>query len=63
MIIIIRLVIILAVLFALAYFGKQLFRYFYDPHRCPRCKGEGYWRGTRPDEKEKCDMCFGTGRI
>lgn len=31
--------------------------------RCPKCFGKGYWRGTRPDDREKCDECFGTGRV
>lgn len=35
---------------------------FYQPNRCPRCKGEGSWRGTRPDERITCDECFGTGK-
>jgi hypothetical protein len=31
--------------------------------KCPKCEGKGYWLGTRPGEKEKCDECGGTGRI
>ena len=56
--------VILAVLITVAVIlFRNLIKMFYDPGRCPRCKGQGYWRGTRPDEKERCDLCGGSGRI
>ncbi len=58
-----RIVITLLLVAALIYMGKYIVNIFYDPHRCPRCNGQGWWRGTRPDERERCDRCGGTGRV
>jgi hypothetical protein len=59
---IIRILIILALIGGLVYFFKSIVGMFYDPNRCKRCGGQGYWRGTRSDERITCDECFGTGK-
>ena len=58
----IRILVIAALVGVIAYFAKKSVGMFYDPKRCRRCDGKGYWRGTRPDDRIKCDECFGTGR-
>ncbi|MFK7968816.1 MAG: hypothetical protein AB8F95_00525 [Bacteroidia bacterium] len=57
-----RLIIIILLIGGLGYFILKSAGMFYNPKRCRRCDGKGYWRGTRPDERITCDECFGTGK-
>jgi DnaJ-class molecular chaperone len=59
----VRIIVLLGMLALGFVIAKTLIKMFYDPGRCRKCGGKGYWQGTRPDEKERCGECFGTGRI
>ncbi len=52
----------LIVIAAVIGLGYYIFNYIQVHNKCQKCDGKGYWRAMR-GEKEKCDMCKGTGKI
>lgn len=54
---------ILVVIFLVGFIGyliKTFAGNFSTKGQCPKCKGQGYWIGTRG--RERCDLCRGSGK-
>ncbi|WP_025743050.1 hypothetical protein [Aquimarina pacifica] len=65
-----RILLLTAVVYGIFYLIKKVkpinklkeVRLKFDPLKCRKCNGMGYWIATR-GEKEKCNLCWGSGKM
>ncbi|MCR9289488.1 MAG: hypothetical protein NXI23_19110 [Bacteroidetes bacterium] len=61
MVIIFRIVIAALIIWGFWTLVKFVIKRVVQRDQCPRCEGKGYWLGMR--ERERCNECFGTGKL